>query len=398
MGLASFFLGDQNPFTQWVNQNGNMLSTIGTGLMQGQNLQHGLQIAGGSLPQAKQMDLQQAEKLKAEKLAESQLNATLAWMERDAPELAMQVKNGILKPGEAFQLYWQQKNDQPDIPAPPSGYIWANPDRTELAPIKGGPADKPPQTAEAWGSSLEGRAIAILSNPNVDKNSADYKWAYWILSQPKPTMVQTQQGMVPIMTTPSLPPDVISPYPAQASAVSENATAPAPPSPTSPGISVGQPIPGTAPKPNEQDQRLARLSTAIETDANTLFGSGANGKGLFDALSDPLSQIAATSIGGAQPGFALSSADYQQAANAISNIAQTYLYAMSGAAAPAAEVDRIVQSVTPRFGESPESVKAKKQRLLDYIRAIRSRADGGVPAPTLPTNGDSGGFKIIGVE
>lgn len=397
MGLASFFLGDQNPFAQWTNQHSNMLGTIGTGLMQGQNIQHGLQIAGGGLPQANQFDLQQAEKLKADALTKSQMNATTAWLKQQFPDIAVMVEQGIISPGEAFKMAYEQKNAGAG-----EGFTLAE------GQTRYGPDGKPVASLPKLmtnngifeGTSLDAQAMNILGNTNADKNSDAYKWAYWYLMQPKPSMTQTAQGMVPVMIQPTLPPGISSPYPS----VPETQPAETPPQSTSmgasstPGITVGQPIPGTAPKPNEQEQRLKRLSTAIVGDVQVLFGNDQGGKGLFDALSDPVSQVAAASIGGVQPGYALSSPEYQQASAAISNIAQTYLYATSGAAAPAAEVDKIVQSITPRLGESVESVNLKKQRLLNYIRAINSAEQGGIPAPSLPSPTGSGGFKIIGVE
>ncbi len=400
MGLASFFLGDQNPFTQWVNQNGNMLSTIGTGLMQGQNIQHGLQIAGGDLPQARQLDLQQAEKLKADALTKSQMNATTAWLKQQFPDIAVMVEQGVISPGEAFKMAYEQKNAGAG-----EGFTLGE-GQTRYGPDGKPVASLPKPTANNGifeGTSLDAQAMNILGNANADKNSDAYKWAYWYLMQPKPSMAQTAQGMVPIMTQPTLPPGISSPYPA----VPETQPAETLPQSTSmgagstPGITVGQPIPGTAPKPTEQEMRMDRLGTAIQGDVATLFGDGGgNNTGLFNALTDVWSQISATDIGGAKPGYPLSSPDYQQAANAIANIAQTYLYAMSGAAAPEGEVQRIVRSVTPVLGESEASVLAKKKRLLDFIQAINSKANGGVPGPSFP-NGSSpgaGGFKILGVE
>ena len=95
MGLASMLLGESNPFTQWANQNQNYLGALGGGLMKGQNLQHGLEIGGANVGEARQLDLAAAEKLKADQLAETQLNATQNWLAQHHPDLADAVGAGM---------------------------------------------------------------------------------------------------------------------------------------------------------------------------------------------------------------------------------------------------------------------------------------------------------------
>lgn len=117
MGLASMFLGEQNPFAQWVGQHNNMLGTIGSGLMQGQNLQHGLQIAGGTLPQANQLDLQQAEKAKADALKTSQANYTLKLFKDKGFTDLVDLATAGAPMSELMQEYF--KRIQPKAPAAP---------------------------------------------------------------------------------------------------------------------------------------------------------------------------------------------------------------------------------------------------------------------------------------
>lgn len=124
MGLASMFLGDQNPFSQWVGGHQNFLNTIGSGLMQGQNLQHGLQIAGQAMPQASQLDLQQAEKMKADALKTAQSNYTLKLFQDKGFSDLVDLANAGAPMGELMQEYF--KRIQPAAPA---------------APLKGGPGD-----------------------------------------------------------------------------------------------------------------------------------------------------------------------------------------------------------------------------------------------------------------
>lgn len=116
MGLASFILGENNPFAQWTNQNQNFLGAIGSGLGQGQNIQDGLAAGLAQMPQAKQADAAAAEKAKADKLAESQANATQNWLQANHPDLAQMVQAGM-PVGEAWQTAMQRM--QPGTEAKP---------------------------------------------------------------------------------------------------------------------------------------------------------------------------------------------------------------------------------------------------------------------------------------
>lgn len=152
--------------------------------------------------------------------------------------------------------------------------------------------------------------------------------------------------------------------------------------------------------PTDADVRGAKLSGVIQGDKELLLGAN----GIYDKLADPWSQAvgAEVGVGGlgvGRPGLALTSSDYQSATNALTNIAQSYLYAISGQAAPAGEVAKIIESVTPKFGESADSVKNKKARLASYIAAIEASrynipgATGGGPAPA-----GGGGYTVLKVE
>lgn len=107
MGIASALLGENNPFTQWVDKNQNFIGAIASGLGQGQNIQSGLSAGLSQLPQAKQLDQQAAEKAKAEKLAEQQANATKSWLQNNHPDLAQMVDAGM-PVSEAWQAAMQR--------------------------------------------------------------------------------------------------------------------------------------------------------------------------------------------------------------------------------------------------------------------------------------------------
>lgn len=138
--------------------------------------------------------------------------------------------------------------------------------------------------------------------------------------------------------------------------------------------------------PTDADVRAAKLAGVIQGDKELLLGPN----GIYDKLADPWSQavgaeVGVGGIGVGRPGLALTAPDYQSATNALTNIAQSYLYAISGQAAPAGEVAKIIESVTPKFGEDASSVKNKKARLASYIAAIEaSKYD-------VPTSGGAGG-------
>ncbi len=122
MGLASIILGENNPFAQWTNQNQNFLGAIGAGLGQGQNIQSGLAAGLAAVPQAKQLDQAAAEKLKADKLAESQANATQNWLAANHPDLAQMVQAGM-PVAEAWQTAIQRQ--QPQTTQPQNPYMSA---------------------------------------------------------------------------------------------------------------------------------------------------------------------------------------------------------------------------------------------------------------------------------
>ena len=101
MGIASFLLGAENPFAQWVGENQNTLDAIGAGIGSGQNIQSGLSNALQLSQGTRQLDRADAEKRKADKLAESQLSMTDNWMKSNYPQWAH------LPPEQGFKLAMQ---------------------------------------------------------------------------------------------------------------------------------------------------------------------------------------------------------------------------------------------------------------------------------------------------
>ena len=138
------------------------------------------------------------------------------------------------------------------------------------------------------------------------------------------------------------------------------------------GVTTGAPIPGTEPKPTDAQRRLGALATVVAPDAALVLGDGTpENPGVFDSLSDLGNQAAGVDVFGSKPGFGLAESDYQRGINALTNIAQSYLYAMSGQAAPAAEVQKIVATMLPVPFEDKKSVADKKARVATYVKAIQ---------------------------
>jgi hypothetical protein len=131
----------------------------------------------------------------------------------------------------------------------------------------------------------------------------------------------------------------------------------------------------------EQTRRAKQLASMVNPQLQIAIDN-------FDAMADLGNQ--AGNAAGLGTG-AMTSPQYQQARNAVYTIAQSYLYSVSGAAAPAEEVNKLVASVTPVPFESPQSIADKKERLKQMVEAINLMATGGAAQPTTPSGQTSTG-------
>lgn len=148
------------------------------------------------------------------------------------------------------------------------------------------------------------------------------------------------------------------------------------------------------PKLTDAQRKASSLYTVVAPDAELLLGT--DGKsGLFDQLGDGGSQFwNGVGAAGVNPMAGLASGNFQSAKDAVTNIAQSYLYAMSGAAAPAEEVKKIADLVTPNPGDSQQRKDEKRRRLQSYVLAVQNST---IPVP-MTGNGQSGaGWEVIGV-
>lgn len=137
--------------------------------------------------------------------------------------------------------------------------------------------------------------------------------------------------------------------------------------------------------PTDAQRKAGSLYTVVAPDAELLLGDGTK-PGAFDALGDGGSQAwNGIGVAGINPLAGLASSEFQSAKDAVTNIAQSYLYAMSGAAAPAEEVKKIADLVTPNPGDSTERKAEKRRRLESYVQAIQNST---IQPPSSAASGD----------
>lgn len=123
--------------------------------------------------------------------------------------------------------------------------------------------------------------------------------------------------------------------------------------------------------PTDAERKAGALTTVTGQDAALLFGNNTPEKpGIFEALGGSGDQMLQAGAFGVNPLAGFASSDYKVAKDAISNITQSYLYAMSGATAPPEEVRKIAEQVTPQPLDSPAQKKAKRDRLFAMYSAI----------------------------
>jgi hypothetical protein len=141
-------------------------------------------------------------------------------------------------------------------------------------------------------------------------------------------------------------------------------------------IPGGPADPSTQAKTTEAQRRNQQLASVIQPELQSVERN-------WEALADGGNQA-----WGSNPVTAgMASPEYQQARNSLSVIAQSYLYSVSGAAATDAEVQKIVDSVTPKPFESPQSIAAKKARIQQMADAVIQAGGGG---PTMAPAGTTG--------
>lgn len=134
-------------------------------------------------------------------------------------------------------------------------------------------------------------------------------------------------------------------------------------------------IPLTANKPakplSENERKNQSLFSVIKPELKVVEDN-------FDALSNWKNQAAS------KVPFSefVTTPEYQKAANSLQTIVSSYLYSVSGATATPDEVKKQTDILTPRPGESKESIESKKKRVRTMVNAVA--ASGGLPPLSEP--------------
>lgn len=152
--------------------------------------------------------------------------------------------------------------------------------------------------------------------------------------------------------------------------------------------------PAAAKPPTEAERKASALTTVTQQDAALLFGNGTPEQpGIFEALGNGWDQTKSFGAFGINPLAGTASSDFKVAKDAISNITQSYLYAMSGATAPPEEVRKISEQVTPQPLDSPDQKRWKRERLLAMYQAIE-----GAQGNAAPSGNGGDGWEVVGVQ
>lgn len=147
------------------------------------------------------------------------------------------------------------------------------------------------------------------------------------------------------------------------------------------GVLPADAVQGSTGRPTEAATRSAALYSVVAPEL-------AIAEQTYSKLSNPGDQVL-SKFG--VPGNVVNTPEFQRARAAVGAIAQSYLYMASGAAAPAEEVKKIVDSVTPVIGDKPPAIADKQQRLRNLVNAIRLNAGNAAPAAGQPPPGAGAG-------
>lgn len=291
MGLASWALGDDNPFSKYIADNKQTVHGAFAGFGQGRNFSEGLgNAATGAQQGAAYDDVTRKET--------AQGNVTRSWLEQQGFTDLLP----LVDAGEAGLAYNEAlKRMQP-------GYGQAE----AVKPIEVNGQLVDPMTGQVIGDYRD-------ANSGQPAPPSGYQW--------------TPEG-------------------------------------TQAFIPGGPADPSTPAKTTEATRRNQQLASVIQPELATVEAN-------WEELSSGNNQAANAAPFGA--GYGLTSPGYQQATSALNTIAQSYLYSVSGAAAPAEEVRKLVESVTPRPFESPQSIADKKERVRQMAAAVVQAGSGAAP-------------------
>jgi hypothetical protein len=345
----------------WIDPRRQALLGLASGLVSGNTLGEALGTGFARAAQGKQADDAYATAKKDEQKRADQLNYTIqAFQKAGRQDLVDMANAGMMS--EA----WNQFNKPKKTPIEVNGQL-VDPDTFDILgdfrdpqDAGGGPYGGTSMDAQNWNIVLTG-----------DPNSPEYAAAYSQIAQPKMTMQQTDQGLVPIWSSPQLPPNIRPPAGvAQA----------APMGGGSGGVTTGSVVPGTQKPPTEQRARAQMMDSVISPEIETLLGDGtAQNPGTMDALNNgwDVAKDATGTAGRFAPfGVGTPSEDFLKAKNAVRTLIASYLYVASGATANPGEVENQAAILTPQVNDPPDVVAGKKARIKVMADAVKALARG----------------------
>lgn len=237
--------------------------------------------------------------------------------------------------------------------------------------------------------TLEERDQQVLLHG--DPSSPEYAMAYTrTFMNPRFVQGTDAQGnatMVPIM--PAVPPNIRKPsYQGGAGqgALQPSGRSMTPPGPTTGPAAAAPATSGAGPTPGQPIiTGIAKGQTEDARKNQQLYTRTIQQLPIVMKNFDELAKLG-NQAGSAVPLVRnwLTSGGYQEANNALTDIAASYLYSVSGATANPGEVANLVKTVTPTPGEDPASVADKKARIQQMVESIKVRA-GNTPGSAVST-------------
>lgn len=314
VGLLGGALGwGDNPWYQGFDQRRMAIGQFGAGLASGKDWQEGLAKGTQGALQGYAWDLDEQQRQQELQQAQDEKNHTLAYMQQSHPDLYQAIQGGM-SPGDAWNTALQRDQQA----------------KAQSMDLERARANAAFLTDPQLKAMVEGGAMSFEDaykyqmGGDMPAAPSGYQWTA------NPETGQTELAFIPG-----------GPHDPAAQAANRGDT--------------------------EQTRRAKQLATVVNPELQTVMTN-------WDSLSN----------GGNQFGNAINfgtgmftGGDYQSARNALNTIAQSYLYSVSGAAAPAEEVKKLVDSVTPIPFENPQSVELKKQRVQQMVEAINLMAQGG---------------------
>ena len=206
--------------------------------------------------------------------------------------------------------------------------------------------------------SLDERDDLVLRSG--DPNSMEYGQAYY-RQYMTPRMVQTENGMVPVM--PAIPPGIRKPGVGGGAALAAGGATPGPSADVGGGFGIGSPIPGTKPaeKPPTGDQAqaagFASRMRAAEPILDKIAGQGVDSSSFWGGLKAKI-----------PGGNYMQDPQYQQYMQAAQDWVRAKLRKESGAVIGPQEMAHEIATYFPQPGDDPKVIADKRAaRELDKL-------------------------------